>query len=153
MMWPDRRRTMDSITALMQRKVPRRFAAITSSNSARLVSRSDLKYVTPALFTRTSTRPHLLRISFAAALTLRSDETSQTYAAAHPPFLVICLTKEVSRRLSRDVTTTRAPIRAKAFATSYPIPRLAPVTQTTGWFRRPFGLFLVNLMIVCSRLT
>lgn len=132
--WPLLFASMPGRACCVQRNVPRRFVAMTLSNCPEVVDSNEVKYVTPALFTRTSTRPSVSQIFACAFATLDSERTSQTTEYATPPSCTICSTTRFSCRACLPETATAVPIRANARATAAPIPRDPPETHTTGAF-------------------
>src|SRR5690606_30957594 len=87
--------------------------------------------MTPALFTRTSTRPWSEATSATNLSTSRASATSQPWADAAPPAAATASATARQASRSRDASPTVTPRLASSRATARPIPRLAPVTIPT----------------------
>ena len=84
-MRPYRCFTICRAAAFMQRKVPFRLALMTASKSSGFISIRRLSRVIPALFTRMSMRPKVLRAASIRAFTSSSFDTSHRRATALAP--------------------------------------------------------------------
>ncbi len=113
--------TMTFNASLACRKLPRAFTAMTSSQSAVLISSSGLFIVRPALLTRISTLPNR---SFARAIV----RTAVSSIEASPSSVAISLPATSCTEGFLSVATTHAPRCSSSFTVSRPIPRAAPVT-------------------------
>src|SRR4051812_31363770 len=72
---------------------------------------------------------------------------SRVTASATPPPARISVTIRSRASVPRAASTTFAPSRAKSRAAAAPIPRLAPVMNTTLPFSRPIGVMSVLLLM------
>ncbi len=96
-----------------------------ASKLPRVSSGVGLKSKIPALFTRMSTCP---ACSARAAIASKSARSAATKRAL-PPAASISATVSAPRAASRPLMTTSAPSAASWFATSRPMPEVAPVTN------------------------
>src|SRR5438309_3541364 len=85
----------------------------------------------PALFTRMSIGPRLVRISPTTRSTSAGFDTSRIQPCAAPPAAVISSTTVCTRSAPRSTTATLAPSSAKRCAVARPMPLAAPVTIAT----------------------
>src|SRR5215210_6540071 len=87
--------------------------------------------ITPALFTRMSTRPSSSLACRTRACAASSSVTSHSTESALPPLPLIRSTSSESRSFRRAATTTDAPSAANASAVASPMPLDAPVITAT----------------------
>ena len=114
--------------ALVIRNAPRRWTAITASQSSTVILNSRLSRVMPALLIRTVGGPSSPAMRSTAASTLAASLTSAPTARAVPPADVMASTVVAQADSSRSRTATLKPSAARRWATPAPIPRAAPVT-------------------------
>ncbi len=129
---------MCGVTARVQRKTPLRFTPMTASHCSSVIVAwtAPSLYLTswasrtiPALFTRTSTRPHFAITSATAPAT---DAASATFTfaanASAAPAAFSSSTRALASATSQAATF--APSLANLRAVARPIPAAAPVTMT-----------------------
>src|SRR4051812_21120244 len=124
-MWPWHARVM--------RKDPRRWTAITASQSSSLILKIRLSRMMPALLTSTLGAPSSVVTRSTAAPTAAASATSTPTPSARPPLAVIASTVPAHADSSRSSTATANPSCARRVATAAPMPRAAPVTTATRW--------------------
>ena len=139
MMWPPPAAFMCGTTARIAMIGPCRLIAMLSSMCRSRAVSSVPGTKIAALFTRMSIRPHSATTCSTAPVMLSASRRLSTTGRAVPPSARISSVTEwivPGSRLSvtcsvRAATATFAPARARYFATSAPIPRLAPATIAT----------------------
>jgi len=100
------------VSALVKLNAPLRLVLITVSHSSSLMRMSRLSRVTPALFTRMSTRPASSRIFPAAASTAAVSDTSTATAQARRPSASTSAAALAEFSSVRETQATSAPILA-----------------------------------------
>ena len=122
MILPNRARVMGRAARRTTRKVPVRLVSITASQSASDIRASRVSFVTPAFATSTPTLPNsastLSKAASTRAWSVMSHSTGSTPSGTSPP--------------ARWVPATRYPASRNFSAMTRPMPRVAPVTRTTG---------------------
>ncbi len=119
---------MTLAAAVPQYIVPSTFTSTTERSASGSSSHGSAKCVTPALFTRPSTRPNADAHSSTSAVATDGSVTDPVCATASPPASTI--EAATSAAFSTSFTTTRAPDAAACRAYASPNPRPAPVTIT-----------------------
>src|SRR5262249_7453397 len=114
---------MPGSTACNMRRTPRTLVSKSACAWLTLVSSTAPTKLTPALLTRTSTRPARLRTSSTQALTEASSRTSNGTSSAPASGRVVAG--------ARTPPKTRWPWAANSSAVTRPIPDDAPVIRTT----------------------
>src|SRR5947209_8533266 len=141
MMRPDFCMMRCGTTARVVRKTPRRLMSRTRSNSSSVRSWMGAGFgPTPALLTRTSTRPNFSSVwstRFLAESALHTSCLMPRWPL--PSFLALSFAS--SSRMS--ASTTQAPWSATASAMPSPMPRAPPVMMTTRFSRSPIALLLL----------
>src|SRR5438309_3893525 len=135
-------------TARVVRKTPRRLMSRTRSNSSSVRSWMGAGFgPTPALLTRTSTRPNFSSVwstRFLAESALRTSCLMPRWPL--PSFLALSFAS--SSRMS--ASTTQAPWSATAPAMPSPMPRAPPVMMPTRFSRSPIAFLLLLVWRGCS---
>src|SRR6185295_2961008 len=129
MMRPKRFRIMPRTTSLERTKAPVRLVASTLCQSSRLIRRSRLSAVMPALLTRTSMPARSGGSDLSRSPIEAGCATSSTRAWALPPAASIRATRAASFSSLRAAAITLAPSSARRRAIASPIPCEAPVTR------------------------
>src|SRR5215212_3478906 len=117
---------------LVKCTAPKRSTLRTFCQSSDVSSSRDLKVISPALLTTTSSRAKRSIAAFTVPATCTSDDTSHaTPSASGAP-----ASRKLAALLSaaspfRSAMTTRAPSDARRLAVARPIPLAAPVTMAT----------------------
>src|SRR2546426_6812815 len=148
MMRPDFCMMRCGTTARVVRKTPRRLMSRTRSNSSSVRSWMGAGFgPTPALLTRTSTRPNFSSVwstRFLAESALRTSCLMPRWPL--PSFLALSFAS--SSRMS--ASTTQAPWSATASAMPSPMPRAPPVMMTTRFSRSLIALLLLLVWRGCA---
>src|SRR5713101_5427597 len=131
MIFPCRRAIMCGKTLLQHKNVPTRYVSIVSAQGAMSLSCSfPMGPCIPALFTRTSMRPHSVRAQSITRATSPGRRTSATRAIPRRPhWRTAAAVASTSARVRENVSTS-APSCASPSAIVRPIPRPPPVTTT-----------------------
>src|SRR5712691_10205296 len=125
-MWPLFRSSIGGNNARARRMGASRFVRTSSSARSGLISANGPAHPSPALLTRTSTRPATAKDSAAPRSTSAGSARSATITVP----LALAATSSSAAR-SRPSASTRAPPRASRSAVALPMPLEAPVTRLT----------------------
>ena len=115
-------------TARLMRNGPRRFTAMTVSQSSSVSRNSRLSRVTPALLTSTVGSPSSATTRSTAADTDSASATSAATPIARPPSATMLSAVAFAVASSRSTTATAKPSAASRREMPAPMPRAPPVT-------------------------
>ncbi|MNM90476.1 hypothetical protein D3C81_1027390 [compost metagenome] len=142
--WPARCCCMSGSVVAMPCSTPRMLTSIIRFHSSTLSASSFESGMTPALLTRTSTRPCNSTVKSMKDCMSSRLVTSSPITSAVPPAERISLARASRRSVRRAPKTTRAPLLASRRAVASPIPLLAPViTMTFCWMPCMFSLLFL----------
>ena len=138
--------SIDPAASREQRKHPVRLTSITFCQSLRGSSVASIRAPVPALLTRTSIEPWVLRTTLKTLMIESSSETSISRLSSSKPLSPMDWTALRDSSRLRSPMTTLAPASKNLWAAASPIPLAPPVTNAVRSVKENCSMIFKSMM-------